>query len=250
MNTSASNTAAGQSAWRSPLLGTANTVTLPQGPLDYWSRGSGPTLVLVHGWLVNANHWRHVVDALATRYRCITLEMPLGSHRVALHADADLSPVGCGQLIADALAALSLRDVTLIGNDSGGAYAQIAVSLDDSGIAQLILISCETPFDALPPPAFKGLAQAAQTDEGLHTLLRALQNPSIRDSAAGYGQLSKHGIEELALLSYVMPSVHNADVLHDAAKVMRSADAAPVIAAGLGALAACRVQCQALTNSC
>jgi hypothetical protein len=38
-----------------------------------------------------------------------------------MQPDADLSPAGCGKLIGDALEALELSDVTLVGNDSGGA---------------------------------------------------------------------------------------------------------------------------------
>src|SRR2546430_16519345 len=81
-------------AWRSPLLGERRAIDLPQGTIEYFERGRGPTLVLVHGWLVNANLWRKGVDALHEDFRCLTLDLPLGSHRLAVSAAPDPGPPG------------------------------------------------------------------------------------------------------------------------------------------------------------
>ena len=132
--------------WRSKALGVEEEVSLPQGRLQYFRRGAGPVVVFAHGWLANANLWRNVVARLADRFTCIALDLPLGAHRIAMDPDADLGPGGCGDLIAAALAALGLLDVTLVGNDSGGAYSQIAVASDPQRVARLVLNSCETPY--------------------------------------------------------------------------------------------------------
>src|SRR5256885_7109325 len=86
-------------AWRSPLLGERRAIDLPQGTIEYFERGRGPTLVLVHGWLVNANLWRKAVDSLPDAFRSLTLDLPLGSHRLAPAASADLRPHSAGTLI-------------------------------------------------------------------------------------------------------------------------------------------------------
>src|SRR5919197_1619964 len=114
--------------WRDPRLGTAREVRLPAGTVRYHEAGSGPALVFVHGYLVNTNIWRKLIPLLADRYRCITPDWPLGSHVVSVARDADLSPPGIARLIADFLDALDLSDVTLVGNDSGGAYAQLVAA--------------------------------------------------------------------------------------------------------------------------
>ena len=36
--------------------------------------------MFVHGLLVNANLWRKVVERLSPDFRCIALDLPLGSH--------------------------------------------------------------------------------------------------------------------------------------------------------------------------
>ena len=51
--------------WRSPELGTVRRVKLPEGDVNVYERGKGPALVFSHGWLANANLWRHRADTLA-----------------------------------------------------------------------------------------------------------------------------------------------------------------------------------------
>jgi pimeloyl-ACP methyl ester carboxylesterase len=144
----------GAHLWRSELLGERRMIEVGGGRLDYFERGEGPALLFSHGWLANANLWRKVVDRLAADFRCLTLDLPLGSHRTPMDADADLSPLGVAGLIAEAVESLELDAVTLVGNDSGGAYSQIALARHrqriDSRVTGLVLTSCETPYDEWP----------------------------------------------------------------------------------------------------
>lgn len=218
--------------WRSTALGEAQRVALPAGELELFRRGSGPPVVLSHGWLANANMWREVVELLASRFTCIALDLPLGSHRVPMGADADLSPAGCGELIAGVLDALDLEDVTLVGNDSGGAYSQIATAAHPERVGRLVLNSCETPYDEFPPPPFDGLPAAAADPVALGALLAALRDPEVRRAPPAYGLLIKHEIDRRVSDSYALSCVENEAVLHDVAKVMASASSPPVHAAG------------------
>jgi pimeloyl-ACP methyl ester carboxylesterase len=226
--------------WRSPLLGTSAAIASSGGRLEYFRRGAGPTVVFAHGWLANANLWRKVVDALAARFTCITLDLPLGSHRTALRDDADLTPAGCARLIADVLAALGLDDVTLVGNDSGGAYSQIALSRWPERIGRLVLNACETPYDAFPPPPFDGLPAAAASPATLAQLLGALRDRTVRRSPPAYGLLIKHPIDDLVSDSYALPCLEDAGVLRDVAKAMVGASTAAVHAAGRQLIAGLR----------
>ncbi|WP_199435198.1 alpha/beta fold hydrolase [Qaidamihabitans albus] len=79
-------------AFRDTRLGAAREVELPSGTVRYHDAGTGPVLVFVHGYLVNANVWRKVVPPLAGHFRCITPDWPLGSHTVPMRRDADLTP--------------------------------------------------------------------------------------------------------------------------------------------------------------
>ncbi|HUC06522.1 MAG TPA: alpha/beta hydrolase [Solirubrobacterales bacterium] len=222
--------------WRSQLLGQQRSLELEDGVLDYFERGEGPTLLFTHGWLANANLWRKVVDRLHGEFRCIVLDLPLGSHRTPMTAAADLSPLGVAGLIAAVLERLDLRATTLIGNDSGGAYSQIALArhrAQTAGrVSGLALTSCETPYDEWPPKPFDGLPKAARDPAILGQLLAALEDPDVRASPVAYGHLLKHPIEPEASDAYALPASHDPGVLRDVAKAMASATTAPVRKAG------------------
>jgi pimeloyl-ACP methyl ester carboxylesterase len=218
--------------WRSELLGETRRLQVPGGELECFVRGQGPAIVFCHGWLANANLWREVVSRLAGRFTCFALDLPLGSHRLAMASDADLSPTGCGSLIAAAIERLGIDDVTLVGNDSGGAYSQVALASHPGLATRLVLNSCETPYDEFPPPPFDGLPAAARDIETLGALLAVLRDPDVRRQPLAYGLLIKHPIEERASDSYALPCMETDGVLADVAKVMSSASSAPVHAAG------------------
>jgi pimeloyl-ACP methyl ester carboxylesterase len=77
-----------------PALGVARELDLPQGRLRYFEAGSGQPIVFAHGLLVNANLWRNVVAELSPEFRCLALDLPLGSHTLPMPEAADLTPHG------------------------------------------------------------------------------------------------------------------------------------------------------------
>jgi pimeloyl-ACP methyl ester carboxylesterase len=218
--------------WRSPLLGEPLTLELPQGRVDAFRRGEGPPLVFAHGWLANANLWRGVVDLLAERFACHVLDLPLGAHRTPLGNRADLSAEGCGELLADAVAALGLARVTLVGNDSGGAYSQIALSRRPELAERLVLTSCETPHDPFPPPPFDGLPAAAADPAQLRQLLSALEDPEVRKLPAAFGLLARQPLDPRVSDSYALPCLRDEGVLRDTAAAMAGASTVAVHEAG------------------
>ena len=146
---------------RSESLGSQREVRLPQGVVRYRERGTGEAIVFLHGLLVNGDLWRKVVPALSREYRCITPDLPLGSHELAVDADADLTPPGCARLVRDFLDALRLEHVTLVANDTGGAIAQLVVTEWPERVERLVLTPCDC-FDIFPPKLFAYLKVAAR----------------------------------------------------------------------------------------
>ena len=129
-------------------------IQLTQGTVHYRDEGSGPVVVLIHGLLVNGRVWERVVPALSGRARCIVPDLPLGSHTIPMGAGADLSPHGLARLIAELIERLELEDVTLVGNDTGGALCQLVVAHDPDRIGRLVLTNCDA-FENFPPAAFR-----------------------------------------------------------------------------------------------
>ena len=162
-----------KATWRSPALGERKVLDLPGGrQLAYFEAGSGAPIVFVHGLLVNANLWRKVVERLSPDFRCITLDLPLGSHTLPMPEEADLSPPAVADLVADAIEALGLEDVTLVGNDSGGAIAQMLVTTRPERIGRLVLTSCDYR-DEFPPAMFAYFEPAARDPGRVQGAVRA-----------------------------------------------------------------------------
>ena len=69
-------------------------IRLPQGVIRYRELGEGEPIVFVHGYLVDGRLWSEAAEHLSAAHRCILPDWPMGAHRVAMNADADLSPPG------------------------------------------------------------------------------------------------------------------------------------------------------------
>jgi pimeloyl-ACP methyl ester carboxylesterase len=150
-------------------------VELSQGTVHYREAGSGPVVVLIHGVLVNGTVWGPLVERLSEHARCLIPDLPLGSHRQAMKRDADLSPPGLAALIAEFLERLDLDDVTLVGNDTGGALCQLVCVNHPERIGRLVLTTCDA-FENVPPksirPAVKAMARVPGLVADLSLLAR------------------------------------------------------------------------------
>jgi pimeloyl-ACP methyl ester carboxylesterase len=132
------------------VSGGVREVRLGGGEIRYREEGEGPALLFVHGILANGTLWRDVVKGLSDRFRCVAPDLPLGGHAAPMREDADLTPRGVARILADFMAALDLRDVTLVGNDTGGAICQIVVAEHPERIGRLVLTNCDA-YEAFFP---------------------------------------------------------------------------------------------------
>jgi pimeloyl-ACP methyl ester carboxylesterase len=212
--------AQGNAHWRSPALGEAKRLA-EVGGLRYHDTGSGPPIVFVHGALVNANLWRDVVQALAGEFRCVALDLPFGAHIDALPAGADLTPPACAKLVADAIEALGLEDVTLVGNDTGGAISQLVVTSRPERIGRLVLTSCDA-FDNFPPKLIKPMLPALRLPGAVTVILAPMRFEGLR--RRGFGLFVKRPIEKEVLDSYVLPALHDGGVRRDFKKFLLGLD--------------------------
>ena len=163
------------------------------------------------------------MPALSGEFRCIVPDLPLGSHAQPMHPDADLSPPALARLIADLVAALDLDDVTLVGNDTGGALCQLVVTRHPERIGRLVLTPCDA-FENFPPPLFNFLLLAARVPPVLNALLQTMRVGVLARSPIGFGLLTKHRLEDAALQSYIRPSLSDAAVRRDLTKALRGLD--------------------------
>jgi len=107
--------------------------------IRYRDVGTGPVLVFVHGILANGTLWRDVVARLSGRFRCVVADLPLGGHSIPMSREADMTPGGVARVVAELMEALELRNVTLVGNDTGGAIYQILIHNNPERVGRLVL---------------------------------------------------------------------------------------------------------------
>ena len=114
-------------------------IDLPQGRVQYRlagpanSAGAQPWCSSTGCWSIAScgRSWR--MSSAARGVRSYALDLPLGSHSLALRPEADLSPRGVARLIMAFLEALGLTDVTLVGNDTGTALCQFVIDMTTVG---------------------------------------------------------------------------------------------------------------------
>jgi pimeloyl-ACP methyl ester carboxylesterase len=211
-------------------------LTLPQGTLHYRDSGEGPPVVFLHGLLVDGQVWRKVTPLLDGEHRSIVPDLPLGSHRIALNPDADITPAGVAQLVGDFIAALDLIDVTLVGNDTGGAISQLVALDHGERVGRLVLTNCDC-FEVFPPKEFVPMVRAAKVPGALFTALQPMRAARARRMPMAYGWLA-HEIPDDVTAAWVAPFLDDGAVRADAVRFMRAMDKATTLdaAARLGTL--------------
>ncbi|MEV6225150.1 alpha/beta fold hydrolase [Nocardia fluminea] len=198
----------------SSALGPAHEITLSSGRIRYHDTGAGSPVVFVHGLLVNADIWRGVVPGLvATGHRCLAPDWPLGSHTIAM-PDADLSPTGIADLIAEFLDALDLTDVTIVANDTGGALTQILMTRRPERIGRVVLAAVDC-YEVFPPQPFAGLLKMARIPGVIRPLLAPMRFQLVQRLPLGFGMVTKHALPQDIAQSYLGPARRHAAIRDD-----------------------------------
>jgi pimeloyl-ACP methyl ester carboxylesterase len=190
----------------SPGLAVAD---LPQGSLSYRVAGppssSRPPVVFLHGLLVDLRLWEPVADRLAAEgIRSYAPTLPLGAHQRALNPDADLSPSGIAGLVGDFIAGLGLDNVTIVGNDTGGAICQLMLGGDTSRIGAAVLTNCDA-FGTFPPRALAPLFFVGRHPAIVACLVPGLRSAKLRTGRLGFGPLTSAPLDAGLTRGWIEP---------------------------------------------
>lgn len=199
-------------------------VRLPQGAIRYSDTGSGEPLVFLHGFSTNRTLWRKVVPLLEGEFRCIAGDWPMGGHSVPLEPDADLSLPGLGRLLVDFMDALELDSATLVGNDGGGAMAQMVAIEHPDRVDRVVLNSAEI-YDRFLPPVFKPLQPLAAVPPAVWLVTRLLRPRFTHRLPMTFGWSIRNGLPEREVIdSYLAPARESAGIRRDLRKYLRAVD--------------------------
>jgi pimeloyl-ACP methyl ester carboxylesterase len=200
-------------------------IELSAGTIEYQDTGGeGPALVLLHGLMMDASLWDSPIADLAADHRCIAPTLPLGAHRHAMRAGTDLSLPGIARLAAELIDRLDLRDVTLVGNDTGGALVQLLMSDGAAGVGQVVLVSCEA-FGNFPPGLTgRALMLTGKLPPAMFGLfMQQMRLRAARRLPVAFGWLTRRG--DAATARWMKPVMTQPEIRRDAVRMLRTAAA-------------------------
>ncbi|WP_241094396.1 alpha/beta fold hydrolase [Actinacidiphila bryophytorum] len=204
-----------------PTTMTTQTIELSAGTIDYQDTGGdGPVVVLLHGLLMDATLWDTVTEELRGRHRVLVPTLPMGAHARPMHDDADLSPRALARLVGEFLERLGLRDVTLVGNDTGGALVQLLITEGTERVGSVVLASCDA-YDNFPPGLTgKTVVLTGKLPPALFGLvMQQMRVMPVRRLPIAFGWLTTRG--DAVSARWMRPILTQAGVRRDAVKVLR-----------------------------
>jgi pimeloyl-ACP methyl ester carboxylesterase len=197
-------------------------IDLSAGTIDYDDTGgNGPVLVLLHGLLMDASLWHESIAELAADHRCVAPTLPLGTHRHPMRAGADLSLPGIARLVTELLARLDLRDVTLVGSDTGGALVQLIIGEGAVRVGRVVLVSCDA-FDNFPPGLTgRTLVLAGKLPPPLFGIfMQQMRLRPVRRLPLAFGWLTRRG--DAATARWMQPILTQPGIRRDIVRTLRA----------------------------
>lgn len=111
--------------------------------LHYVEKGSGPLVILLHGWPETSLEWNKTIDVLSKKYRVVAPDLRgLGlSERAANGYDKKTIATDIKALVEY----LGEKQAIVIGHDMGGKAAYVMAHLYPQSVSKLILVDCLIP---------------------------------------------------------------------------------------------------------
>ena len=201
--------------------GTQRELEVGGGVIRYREVGKGPALVFVHGILANGTLWRDVVARLSDGFRCIVPDLPLGGHSLPMTPEADMSPAGVARMVAELMERLDLRDVTLVGNDTGGAMCQVVISNHPGRIGRLVLTNCDA-YESFLPVVLRPLSYGARIFGTRYVDLIAWTLRRRFAQRALFKTVAVRNVDEATLGTYFGPLIQDPGIRRDLARFLGS----------------------------
>ncbi|WP_139997221.1 alpha/beta fold hydrolase [Paenibacillus paridis] len=190
------------------------------GIIRYTDQGTGQVIVFLHGALSNGNTWRKAVQTISKDYRCIVPDLPLGGHSIPLNPFSDLTPTGIAALINQFLDVLGLNDIILVGNDTGGAYAQMFTVSYPEKVSRLVLCNTDA-FEVFPPKQFSLLKTGVNIPGFTFLMAQLFRFKPLLKTSMVLGLLSHTLSKEDLYELYIRHFIHNKGVRADFTKVVK-----------------------------
>jgi len=139
----------------------ARQLCLAHELLCYRRAGSGPPLLLLHGWGASARYWFGTLAAMADARTCYAIDLPGFGHSPPLASPPSLARLA--ELIVECADALDIARFDLNGHSFGGAVAAQLAARWPARVRKLVL----TSFGTHPTALERALLEGARHPLGL-----------------------------------------------------------------------------------
>jgi pimeloyl-ACP methyl ester carboxylesterase len=184
------------------------------GKVAYVEQGEGPAALFCHGAMLNGYQWRDVIDRCAESRRVIAFD-DMGHGHTKAKADAPADFAAHAQMLEELLDGLGIDQVDIVGNDSGGAIAQVFAVRSPQRVRSMALANCDAR-DSDPSPGLQGVLEIARSGALGESLKGLLAVPDVVRSPEVFGALYEHP-EKLAtetIEAYLTPIVDDESTVH------------------------------------
>jgi pimeloyl-ACP methyl ester carboxylesterase len=141
------------------FLSHRRSLATPSGEIAYTELGAGPAALFIHGIGTSGALWRQVIEDLSGTSRCIAVDLPAHG---ASPARNDMSVAALAEALGDLCDSLGLGQVDLVGNDTGGAIAQVFAARHPGKVRSITLTNCDCEGNFPPPESAPFIEQARQ----------------------------------------------------------------------------------------
>ena len=181
----------------SPTLAgfTQGSVSIPGDSLHFVIGGSGPVLVLLHGWPMTWWEWNTVMPALAKTHRVLAFDLPgLGNSTVP--TDGGFTTADAATRIHEALAALGFGNVSILAHDLGVNIGYAYARLYPQSVQRLMVLDSE----------LNGFGLEAAFSFSFHFLLNMAPPPTPEN-------IINNRLAEVTYLNYLYSFAAKADAI-------------------------------------
>ena len=146
--------------------------------------GSGPALLLIHGYPLHGPTYRKIVPNLRRDYTCVVVDLP-GAGESVWSRRTDFGFPAQARLLRDLMNHLGHGRYAIVGHDTGGSVARHLALAAPEQVWKLMLINTEIP-NHRPTwiPFYQALLRVPGSIYALQALLRLR---AYRHSEAGFG---------------------------------------------------------------
>ncbi len=159
-------------------------IELDDCTLPYYRVGSGPDVVLVHGWPLDSRTWRNLLPRLSASYTCHMFDMP-GAGRSRWTRKARVGLRENAVALRKCIDAIGLSSYALIGHDSGACFARLVAADDPDRVRGLVAGNTEIPGHE--PWQLRVMGPLLKLPGGIAGFKAMLRHKIGRRSSLGFG---------------------------------------------------------------